>query len=143
VHLKKISKDFEKYLAEISAGVISPEDFEKLIDLFEREIIKYYYTASSEANLIRIMQGMYDKISFIKDCIKYPHYVEILIIIVANSNYITDILVINPEYFYWIVNPSTLKTKLNRTKFGKELDTVLTSYNSLQAKVLALKSIID
>jgi glutamate-ammonia-ligase adenylyltransferase len=141
VRLKKVSKDFEKYLAEISAGVITSADFEKLVNLIESEIIKYYFTASSEANLIRIIQATYDKISFIKDCFKYPHYIEILITIAANSNYLTDILVINPEYFYWVVNPSILKLKLNRTNFSKELRTVLTAYNSLQTKVLALKSI--
>ncbi|UCH66530.1 MAG: hypothetical protein JSW63_05225 [Ignavibacterium sp.] len=141
MRLKKVSKEFEKYLAEISVGVISSEDFENLINLIDGEIIKYYYTSSSEANLIRIMQGMYDKISIIKDCIKYPHYVEILIIIAANSNYLTDILVINPEYFYWIVNPSTLTLKLNRKKFSKELKDILASYNSLHSKVLALKAI--
>ena len=141
MRLKKVSKDFEKYLAEISAGVITSADFEKLINLIESEIIKYYFTASSEANLIRIIQAMYDKISFIRDCLKYPHYIEILITIAANSNYLTDILVINPEYIYWVVDPSNLKLKLNRTDFGKELRSVLTAYNSLQAKVLALKAI--
>ena len=141
MRLKKISRDFEKYLAETSAGVISSTDFEILIKLFEGEINNFYFTASSEANLIRIMQGMYDKAFFIKECIKYPHYIEILISIVSNSNYLTDILVINPEYFYWIVNPSTLKTKLIRTTFSKELKNILASYNSLLAKIHALKSI--
>jgi len=141
VRLKKISEKFEKYLAEISVGVISSADFDKLIALYESEIKTYYFTTSSEANLIRIIQGMYDKISFIKDCISYPHYLEILISISVNSNYLTDILIINPEYFYWIVNPSILKTKLDKTKFNKELKSVLASYNSLNAKVHALKSI--
>lgn len=140
MRLKKISRDFENYLLEFSAGVITSTDFEKLINLFESEINNYYFTASSEANLIRIIQGMYDKVSFIKESIKYPHYIEILICIAANSNYLTDILVINPEYFYWVVNPSNLKAKLIRTKFSKELRTILVSYNSLQAKVNALKS---
>ena len=121
MRLKKISEKFEKYLAEISVGVISSADFDKLIALYESEIKTYYFTTSSEANLIRIIQGMYDKISFIKDCISYPHYLEILISISVNSNYLTDILIINPEYFYWIVNPSILKTKLDKTKFNKEI----------------------
>ncbi len=141
MRLIKVSKEFEKHLAEFSAGVISSADFEELINLFEIEIVKYYFTSSSEVNLIRIMQGMYDKISLIKDCIKYPHYIEILIIIATNSNYLTDILVINPEYFYWVVNPSTLKLKLNRKILSNELGDILAAYNSLQTKVLALKAI--
>ena len=140
MRLKKISGDFENYILEFSAGVISSNDFANLINLFETEINNYYFTASSEANLIRILQGMYDKVSFIKESIKYPHYIEILICIAVNSNYLTDILVINPEYFYWVVNPSILNAKLNRVKYSKELRTILESYNSLQAKVRTLKS---
>ena len=140
MRLKKISEDFENYILEFSAGVISSNDFANLINLFETEINNYYFTASSEANLIRILQGMYDKVSFIKESIKYPHYIEILICIAVNSNYLTDILVINPEYFYWVVNPSNLNAKLNRVKYRKELSTILESYNSMQAKVRTLKS---
>ena len=140
MRLKIISEDFENYLLEFSAGVISSTDFEELINLLEAEIYNYYFTASSEANLIRILQGMFDKVSFIKESIKYPHYIEILICIAVNSNYLTDILVINPEYFYWVVNPSNLNPKLSRVKYRKELRTILESYNSLQAKVRTLKS---
>ena len=87
VRLKKISKEFEKYLAEISVGVISSSDFDKLISLYESEIKTHYFTSSSEANIIRIIQGMYDKISFIRECISYPHYLE-LIISIARNNFV-------------------------------------------------------
>ena len=138
---KTLSKEFERSLVDISAGVLSSSEFEKLITLFETEIRQVYFTASSEANLIRIIQGMYDKVFFIKECIKYPHYVEILTSISANSNYLTDILVINPEYFYWVVNPSILNSKISEIEFRKEVKTTLSLYNAFNSKVHALKSL--
>lgn len=140
MQLKTISKDFEKKLAEFSAGVISSAEFEKLINIFNDEIKQVYFTTSSEANLIRIIEGMFDKVFLIRECIKYAHYVEILVTVAANSNYLTDILVVNPEFFYWIVNPSTLATTLNEDVLNEEITSTLSAYNSFQPKVLALKA---
>ena len=141
MRLENISPDFEHFLAEISAGAISPADFEKLINLFETEITRVYFTESSEANLFRIIKGMYNKTFFIEDCLKYPQYIEIIILIAANSNYLTEILIINPEYFYWVVKSETLTNKLDKIKFKKELKSTISLYNSFQAKVHALKSL--
>ena len=77
----------------------------------ETEAEKQFFTHSSESNLLRVIAGTFDKVSFLSDCVKYPHYVELLIAITSNSNYLTDILVRNPEYFYWIANPSQLGEK--------------------------------
>jgi glutamate-ammonia-ligase adenylyltransferase len=141
VRLKKISKEFEGKLAGLSAGVLSSDEFEKLINIFEAEINRVYFTASSEANLFRIINGMYDKVFLIRECVRYPHYVEILVSVTANSNYLTDILVINPEYFYWIVNPSTLNTSLNKVEFKNEIKSTLSLLTTFRAKINALKTI--
>ena len=141
MRLNKISKEFEGKLAGISAGVLSSDEFEKLINIYEEEINRVYFTATSEANLFRIIYGMYDKVFFIRECVRYPHYAEILISIAANSNYLTDILVINPEYFYWIVNPSTLNANLTEAEFKKEIKSTLSLYSTFRAKISALKTI--
>ncbi len=141
MRLSKISKEFESKLAGLSAGVLSSDEFEKLINIYEAEINRVYFTASSEANLFTIIQGMYDKAFLIRECFRYPHYVEILVSIAANSNYLTDILVINPEYFYWIVNPSTLNTNLTKTNFKKEIKSTLSLFTSFRAKISSLKTI--
>ncbi len=143
MRLNKISKEFEDKLARLSAGVLSSDEFEKLINIFEDEISRNYFTPSSEANLFRIIQGTYDKVFLIRECIRYPHYVEILTSIAANSNYLTDILVINPEYFYWIVNPSTLNSNLAEAEveFKKEIKSTLSMFTSFRAKISAIKTI--
>ncbi|MCH8033339.1 MAG: hypothetical protein IH950_06230 [Bacteroidetes bacterium] len=141
MRLYKISKEFEGKLAGLSAGVLSSDEFEKLINIYEAEINRVYFTATSEANLFRIIYGMYDKVFLIRECIKYPHYLEILISIAANSNYLTDILVINPENFYWIVNPSTLNANLAKTDFKKEIKSTLSLFTTFRAKISALKTI--
>ena len=130
-----LSEEFLVKLVEISAGYLPAETFDKFIELIQSEISNHYFTRSSESNLLRIISGMYDKYSFLTDCIKYPHYSEIIVAIAANSNYLSDILVRNPEYFYWIVNPSNLEPKLNLEEFEKSMISALSFYKSFSTKV--------
>ena len=136
----KLSPGVIEKLAEISAGYLPENVFDKFIELISSEIKNKFFTHSSESNLLRIILSMYDKVSFIGDCVKYPHYVEILISIAVNSNYLTDILVRNPEYFYWIVNPSNLDRNLDEDELKDNLRQNINSYKSLNAKLNFLRS---
>lgn len=137
----QFSDDFIQKIAEASAGYLTSDLFEKLIDLFEKEIYGKPFTKDSESNLLRIIMGMYNKAVFLEDCIKYPHYVEILIAAALNSNYLTDILVRDPEYFYWIANPSNLNQKIEPQKFAAQLTNSANAYRTFNARVNALRSI--
>ncbi len=135
------SKDFINKLAGFSAGYLNEDDFEKLINLFESEAANRYFSHSSESNLLRIISNMFDKASLLHDCIKYPHYAEFLTAISVNSNYLTDILVRNPEFFYRFVNPSNLNVKLDEDSFSKTVDDTISVYKSFPAKVNSLRSL--
>jgi len=136
-----LSKEFINKTAEFSAGNIPPETLDRFFNLIENEILHHYFTYSSESNLLRIITGMLDKISFINECIKYPYYIEILISVSVNSNYLTDILVRNPEYFYYVINPTNLEQKTKAGKFRNEVRNSISQYNSFNAKVNAFRRI--
>lgn len=136
-----LSEEFISKLAEISAGYLPSQTFDKLIDLLQEEISSRHFTRSSESNMLRIISSMYDKFSFLTDCIKYPHYIEIISAISANSNYLSDILVRNPEYFYLVVNPSNLAPKINLEEFEKSTDSALGYYKTFASKVNFFRSL--
>lgn len=137
----KLSEEFQSKLAEICAGYLPSFIFDKLIEIIQNEIGIHFFTRSSESNFLRIVTSMFDKYSFLNDCIKYPHYIEVLTTISSNSNYLTDILVRSPEYFYWIVNPSNLGPKLNHLDFEKNVDYALSYYKSFSSKVNFFRSL--
>jgi glutamate-ammonia-ligase adenylyltransferase len=122
------SDNFYKDIAEISEGFLTSEQFDKVIELFESEAIKHYWTSSSEANLLRILFALYDRVSFLFDCLKYPHHPEIVITIAANSNYLTDIVVRNPEYLYQVFNPTYLNKVLTEDDINTEVLENLTKF---------------
>ncbi len=138
---KNFSSEFVAKLVDYSAGYLSPDTFDKVIQAFESEISRQYFSFSAESNLLRIIQAMYDKPALLKECIQYHHYVEILISISINSNYLTDILVRNPEYFYSIVNPSVIEMKTEKEKFLLSIRQTLSVYKSFNSKVNALRAL--
>ena len=142
IHLKKnykLTQDFIHKIFEQSAGYVSPETFDLFIRMFESEISHRYFSFNSESNLLRIILGIYDKSAFLNECIKFPNYIEILVSIALNSNYLTDILVRNPEYFYWIINPSTLNEILEYEKFSIQIKNSISVFKSFSAKVNSLR----
>jgi glutamate-ammonia-ligase adenylyltransferase len=138
---KPFSKDFLDKLTGYTAGYLLPDEFNRLQLLFENETQNRYFTFSSESNLLRIISAMYDKVHFLKECLVYPHYVSVLFSIAINSNYLTDVIVRNPEYLLWILNTNKLKTSLEKKQFQKELEKTINSFKTFEAKVRTIKSI--
>jgi glutamate-ammonia-ligase adenylyltransferase len=137
---KQIFPDkFISDLVQISEGFLSNDQFEKLIFLFEAETKKHFWTNSSEANLHRILSALYDKVSFLLDCLKYPHHVETVVTIASNSNFLTDIIVRNPEYLYQVFNPDYLKTEIKEERISKKIYEGTAKYKTFNGRVNFLK----
>lgn len=138
---KKLSEKFISKLVEISAGKISTTQIDKFISETEILLDHFYFTESSEANLLRIIQNQFDISFFISDLLNYPHHLEVLLSVSVHSNYLTDILVRNPEYFYWVVNPDILKFRPNEKYFNEVVRNSTEIFKSFEAKVNALKNV--
>ena len=139
--LKKLSKDFIHKLTEFSGGALNSDEFEKIIQLIESEIKRHYFTSSSESNLLRIIENQFDRIFFLKECIKYPHHIEVLVNLTANSNYLSDILVRNPEYFFIITNPDKLRNPLSDKDYEKLVYETVNRFKSVESKVNSLRNL--
>lgn len=138
--LSNFSEDFLSKIIELSVGKVHKDELDNFISISECELKKHYFTKESESNLLRIIQAQFDIPFFIKEGIKYPHQIEILISIANNSNYLSDILVRNPEYFFWIVNPSVFNQNVDKKYFTNSLKNLLSAYKSFEAKVNALRN---
>ena len=135
------SKDFYEQFIIINNGFIVPGKLDEIFELFQFEASKYYFNKTSEANLLRIINSLFDKISFLIDCLKYPHHAQILIAIAANSNYLTDIVVKNPEFLYQIFNSEFLSSKIKFRQFQEEASKGIAKYKSFTAKLNYLKNL--
>ncbi len=135
-----LSNDFIKKIIEQVTGRVPQNVLEDFLSLLEKEIKQHYFTNSSESNLLRIIQHQFDVAFFINECLKYPHQIEILFTIANNSNYLSDILVRNPEYFTWIINPSVMNQFIDEKYYSDSLDNSLSTFKSFSAKVNVIRN---
>lgn len=140
LRLRNLSEDFITKIIEKAAGRISQKMLEDFLSAIESEITKNYFTRSSESNLLRIILNQFDFAFFVNESLKYPHHIEILLSISDNSNYLTDIIVRNPEYVHWIINPSVLEYKINKKYFDEVLDKSISVYKSFESKVNVIRN---
>lgn len=136
---KNLSSNFITKIIERAAGRVPENVLEDFLLITEAEISKHYFTNSSESNLLRIIQAQFDIASLINECLKYTHHIEILINISCNSNYLSDILVRDPEYFHWIINPSILNQEVGIKYYAKLLSESLSAFKTFESKVNALR----
>ncbi len=129
------SESFITKLIEFTQGLITSDVFDKALRLMELEAGKYYFSSSSEANLLRIFNSLYDKHTFFNELVKYPHHAEILIAIAASSNYLTDIVVRNPEYLYQVFDQEYLAKNITSDALKKELQDGINRYFTFNAKL--------
>jgi glutamate-ammonia-ligase adenylyltransferase len=135
------SEDFIKGIINLTGGYFSSNVFDKILNELELESNRrFYFTRSSESNLFRIISASFDKISLLSDLLKYPHQVEILIAVSANSNYLTDVIVRNPEYLYLIFNDEFIKQKIEIEKYDSELYGKIEKFKSYKAKLNIIRS---
>lgn len=137
---RNLSEDFIKKIIEKAAGRISQSMLEDFLSAIESELNRHYFTRSSESNLLRIILNQFDFTFFVTECLKYPHHFEILLIISSNSNYLTDILVRNPEYFHWIINPSVLEFNNNKKYFSEAIENSASAFKSFEARANAIRN---
>lgn len=133
------SKGFITELINLTEGVIPSETFELFIDSLENHAAKFYFDNISESNLLRVINSIYDKSLFINDVVRYPHHPEILISLTANSNYLTDIVVRNPEYLYQVFDQVYLSKEIEQKSLKAEIENSINFYKSFNAKLNFLK----
>ena len=135
------SDKFILNLRQATAGSLPLETFEKVISSFEKEIKEFYFSPLIEANLHRMLFSLYDKVSFLLDCLKYPYHIQIILSIAVNSNFLTDVVVRNPEFLYWVLNPDILNQKITGEYIKNEIEQGFKRFKTFNAKVNYLRTL--
>ncbi|MCX6175671.1 MAG: hypothetical protein NTZ27_13035 [Ignavibacteriales bacterium] len=143
MHRKKFqfSAGFVNKLVELTEGKISSRIFEQVLVFLETETKKYYFTQSSEANLLRIFSSIYDKTFFFDEIIGYPHHGEILVAISSCSDFLTDIIVRYPQFLYQVFDQEYLSKKFDLVYLMKEVEDGAGHFKSFNSKLNFLRQI--
>ncbi len=136
-----ISDTVVKTIAGFAVGYLSKDELDKLLSDWETEAELICFTQTSENNLLRMLTSLFDKVYFLKDCLAHPHYSKAFLRIASFSNYLTDIVVRNPEFLYWALSNESLDRNLDGQKFQIESEKAVNLFRSFSGKVNAIKAI--
>jgi len=136
-----ISETVVKTVAGYTVGYLSKKELDTLLSSWEAEAALTGFTQSSENNLLRMLAALYDKVYFLKDCLAYPHYTKAFLRIASYSNYLTDIVVRNPEFLYWALGSDSLEYSLDAQKFKSEAAKGTFLFQSFKGRVNAIKAL--
>ncbi|MBU1677860.1 MAG: hypothetical protein KKD86_03230 [Bacteroidetes bacterium] len=133
--IRHCDKEFYDFIVGCGKGFLNPHEVESIIRLFEGEFSRHFFNSSSLANLFRIIQSIFDTSFFLRESINYPHHIEIITAIASNSNYLTDIVVRNPENIYRLFNNEYLETAINKEALELEIKNGLKRYEKFESKL--------
>ncbi len=136
-----ISDTIIKTVAGFAVGYLSNEELDQLLSDWETEAGQICFTPNSENNLLRMLNSLFDKVYFLKDCLAHPHYSKAFLRVASFSNYLTDIVVRNPEFLYWALSSESLERNLNQKKFLQESEKAVNLFKSFAGKVNAIKAL--
>lgn len=135
------SEEFKNRIVEKNIGYVSDETINNFLLLLETELRAFHFSTSAENNVSRILDSLFDRSSFIKNSLNYPHYCKLLSAIASNSNYLCDVVVREPHLLNWLLHSDALKSKVNQKLFLLELKKSIEHLSGFAAKVRTLKAI--
>ena len=87
----------------------------------------------------RLSRAIINQSSFFHFLFDYPQFLELLLTIFGHSNYLADILIRHPEYFYWLVTIGINQTKFDREAFLCEFENGSKQLSLIEKKISLLK----
>lgn len=140
--LKKhiFSDQFISRVAELLKDYVVPEKIDKFLFLLEDKTRQKFFSPSVEYNIQRLLETNYDRIGFVFDSFRYPHYTDILVAIASSSNFLTEIVIKNPEYLYLILQPGKLSEEIIAKDLHKEVVSKVSRFSSFNSKLNILKA---
>lgn len=139
IHSYNIPDDLINELIKKTEGLIDESSLNEIITILEREASKYYFDKSSQGNFFRVINSLFDVVTFLKELKYYDHHAEILLAIVSNSNYLSDIIVQNPELLYQVFDEEYLKKIISYDELKNELINTLNKYKNFETKVKLIR----
>ncbi len=133
-----LKEELKDRLIKVVNGMLNSVEFEQLYSTIIYELERFPKKQALN-NLFRVLNSLYDKYNFFKNSIKYDFYLKALFSVTSNSNYLTDILVRNPELIYLILDNNKTNLKISKNHLKAELFENAERFKSFQAKLNFVK----
>lgn len=122
-------------------GILEKRDIDKIIKIINHELSQNVSSKETETNVMRLFNSIFSLSQFLKDALVYSHFLPSIIRIVANSNYLTDILVRDSSLIYWLLLSRPQYEKVDEMYLEKEIHSRCRNLKNYPSKLRVLKGI--
>jgi glutamate-ammonia-ligase adenylyltransferase len=134
-----LKKELKKYLLELSARYFSSGKEKLIAQNIDKLLDSIFVSQRVINNLKRISESDYYKSVYAEKVESFLIYLEVILKISAYSNYLTDIVVRNPEFLTRFLSSDELQRNFSSEDYSDELKSQLQIFKSFEKKIDAIR----
>lgn len=139
VILYVLKKQLIDYLVNRFSKILIEKELEIFIGEITPLLEEVFFSERTYLNLSRIIENDYFISAYAENLPLLKFYIEVIIKISAFSNYLTDIVVRNPEFLSRFINSGELYTNFFESIFENELNSTINAFKTFNKKIDAIK----
>lgn len=117
---------------------LSPNELIKYLNSIDHIYSEEFLSDRIVLNLHRILDADHYFSNYLHELKSFQIYFEVIYKIAAFSNYLTDIVVRNPEYLSWCLTTKTLYEDFSSESITNELSDVVSTFKSFERQIKSL-----
>jgi len=133
-----MKKRLTKIISDKLQFSLSPDELSSFINSIDHIYSEEFLSDRIVLNLLRILDADHYFSNYLHELKSFQIYFEVIYKIGAFSNYLTDIVVRNPEYLSWCLSTKTLYEDLSSESIINELSVVVSTFKSFERRINSL-----
>lgn len=133
-----MKKRLTKIISDKLQFSLSPDELSSFINSIDHIYSEEFLSDRIVLNLHRILDADHYFSNYLHELKSFQIYFEVIYKIGAFSNYLTDIVVRNPEYLSWCLSTKTLYEDLSSESIINELSVVVSTFKSFERRINSL-----
>lgn len=134
-----LNSQLKEYLKERYSKFLDEIELKTFIGEFSPLLKEVFISQRVFSNVKRILENDYFIKSYAENLSLLKFYIEIILKISAFSNYLTDIVVRNPEFLSRFLGSDELRTDFTDQNFENEIDSTINTFKTFNKKIDAIK----
>ncbi len=134
-----LKNELKNYLIKLSANYFSEAEQKKFLKSIDKILRSIFVSDRVLNNFKRIKENDYYQSVYAEKLESFLIYIEVILKISAYSNYLTDIIVRNPEFLTRFLSSDELQKNFSYDLYKEELNSQLQIFKSTEKKLQAIR----
>lgn len=130
-----LKKELKNYLIKQSSSYFSEAEQRKFLKRIDKILKSIFVSERVLSNFRRIAENDYYQSIYAENLESFLIYTEVILKISAYSNYLTDIIVRNPEFLTRFLSSGELQKNFSYDLYKEELNSKLSIFKSIEKKL--------